>query len=372
MSAFPQSIVPEVCNPETVAKGHQSMRQQLKTAALRATYYSGAHRLISRRYSGVGTIFVIHKVVTEKTDSLATWLTITVDFLDRVLALLKPRADFVRLDDVRERLTREEPAKAGRPFIALTFDDGFRDNLTLALPILRRHTVPATVYVPSGAPDRSLDPWPWRLEKAIRGLSELSLDLPELPRQLSLRTFDEKQAAFSLITEHVHSNIPANRHLPELLLSKARVSDESLIAEQFASWDELRELASDRLVTIGGHTVTHPSLHDLEEDQAMAEIGNGRRRLEAQLDVAVAHFAYPYGARSNCGIREFALAERAGFVTGVTARDGNIFHQHRDHLMCLPRRGLCRSKEEISSPVLDLSGVPAALSSRWRNPLVTM
>jgi peptidoglycan/xylan/chitin deacetylase (PgdA/CDA1 family) len=358
--------------PKLFEKGHKKMRRQLKRAALQATYYSGAYRLISRRYSGMGTIFVVHKVVSEKTDSLATWLTITVDFLDRVLAHLKTRADFVRLDDLQERLTREKPLKVKRPFIILTFDDGFRDNLTLGLPILQRHGVPATVYVPSGAPDRNLDPWPWRLEKAIRELSEVSLDLPHLPRRLSIQTFAEKHAVFRLLTEHIHREIPTNRHLPELLLPKARVSDESLIVEQFASWDELRELASDRLVTIGGHTVTHASLRDLEEDQAMAEISDGRQRLEAQLDVAVSHFAYPYGASSNCGIREFALAARAGFVTGVTTRDGNIFHQHRDHLMCLPRRGLSRSKEEISSPVLDISGAPTALGSRWRNPVVTM
>jgi peptidoglycan/xylan/chitin deacetylase (PgdA/CDA1 family) len=348
------------------------MRQQLKRYALRATYYSGAHRLIARRYSGIGTIFVIHKVVTEKTDSLATWLTITVDFLDRILAHLKPRADFVRLDEVRERLTREEPAKTTRPFVALTFDDGFRDNLTLGLPILQRHGVPATVYVPSGAPDRNLDPWPWRLERAIREASEVSLDLPELPRRLSVRTLEEKRRAFGLLTEHIHRNIPVNRHLPELLLPKVRVSDESLVVEQFASWDELRELASDRLITVGGHTVTHASLRDLEEDQAMAEISNGKRRLEAQLDVAVSHFAYPYGASSNCGPREFALVARAGFATGVTAKDGNIFDEHRGHLTCLPRRGLCKSKEEIAAPILDMSGAPTALSSRWRNPLVTV
>jgi peptidoglycan/xylan/chitin deacetylase (PgdA/CDA1 family) len=335
-------------------------------------FHTGAYRLIPRRYSGIGAIFVIHKVVSDKTESLATWLTITVDFLDRVLALLKTRADFVRLDDVRELLAREEPVKATRPFIVLTFDDGFRDNLTLGLPILQRHGVPATVYVPSGAPDRNLDPWPWRLEKAIREVSEVSLDLPELPRRLSVQTFEEKRAAFSLLTEHIHRNIPANRYIPELLLPKARVSDESLIAEQFASWDELRDLASDRLISVGGHTVTHASLRDLEEDQAMAEIGNGKRRLEEQLDVPVSHFAYPYGASSNCGPREFALVARAGFVTGVTAKDGNIFNGHRSHLMCLPRRGLCRSKEEIAAPVLDMSGAPTAFGSRWRNPLVTV
>lgn len=90
-------------------------------------------------------------------------------------------------------------------------------------------------------------------------LSELSPDLPELPRQLSLRTFDGKRAAFSLITEHIHGNIPANRHLPELLLSKARVSDESLIAEQFASWHEVRELAY-RPASHYWRTHGHPSI----------------------------------------------------------------------------------------------------------------
>jgi len=303
---------------------------------------------------------------------LATWLTITVEFLDRILAYLSQIGEFVTLDEARQRLAREKPVKVKRPFIVLTFDDGFRDNLTLGLPILRRHGVPAMVYVPSGAPDRNLDPWPWRLERAIREVGEVSLDLPELPRRLSVKTFEEKQAAFRLLTQHIHRNISANRHLPELLLPKARVSDESLIVEQFVSWDELRELASDRLITIGGHTVTHAVLRDLEEDQAMAEIGNGKRRLEAQLEVAVTHFAYPYGARLDCGLKEFALATRAGFVTGVTANDGNIFYQHRDHLMCLPRRGLCKSKEEISSPVLDFFGAPTALSSRWRSPIVTV
>ena len=68
----------------------------------------------------------------------------------------------------------------------------------------------------------------------------------------------------------------------------------------------------------------------------------------------------------------FALAARAGFVTVVTARDGNVFHQHRDDVMSLPRRGLCRSKEEIAFPGLVISGAPVALGSRLRNPIVSV
>jgi peptidoglycan/xylan/chitin deacetylase (PgdA/CDA1 family) len=348
------------------------VRQQIKRAALQVQYYTGVYQLIAYHYSGLGAIFALHKFVHAKTDSLATGLTTTIAFLDRIIGKLKLRVDFITLDEVYERLTRDQPVKTERPFVALTFDDGFRDNLTLALPILRRHGVPATIYVSSGAPDRNIDPWPWRLEKAIWQHDELSLDQPDLPRHLSLRTWVEKQTAYSLLIAHVHKNIPVNRRVAEMLLPKARVSDEALIAEQFASWDELRDLASEQLITIGGHTVTHASLRDLEEDEAMAEIRDGKQRLIARLDVPVLHFAYPYGDSSNFGGRELALARRAGFVTGVMGgAAGNIFPQHRNHLMCLPRCPLGANDERISWAFLELAGTPRALGSRWRNPVVT-
>jgi peptidoglycan/xylan/chitin deacetylase (PgdA/CDA1 family) len=62
---------------------------------------------------------------------------------------------------------------------------------------------------------------------------------------------------------------------------------------------DLREQACDRLITIGGHTVKHPSLRDLEH-LAMAEIRDSKQRLAAELDIAVSHFAYPYGDGSTC------------------------------------------------------------------------
>jgi len=348
------------------------MRHEIKKAALQLQYYTHAYRLIASRYAGAGTIFLMHKIVCSKTDSLATQLTTTTIFLDRIIAKLRARADFITLDEVYMRLMSNGSGKKLRPWIAMTFDDGFRDNLTLALPILRKYSVPATIYVPSGAPDRSLDPWPWRLEKAVREHNELWFDRPDLPRHQSLRTWAQKQVAFGKLTVHIHKNIPVNRELTETLLPKALISDEALIAEHFASWDELRELASDPLITIGGHGVSHASLRDLEDDEAKAEIEDGKARLTAELGVSIAHFAYPYGARSNFGTREIALVTRAGFGTGVMNIAGNIFPQHRHHLMSLPRIGLGGSDETFCSAVLEFSGAPRALGSRWRDPVVTL
>ena len=318
------------------------IRRILKSGALRATYNTGFHGLISRRYSGVGAIWLMHRVVHQKKDSLATCLTITVDFLDRVLTYFGSRVEFVTMDELRQRLIQDEPMP--RPFVSLTFDDGYHDNLEIALPILRRHGVPATVYVPSGAPDRGLDVWPWRLEKAISECSELSLDLPEFPHRLAVTTFSEKRSAFNMLARYIHRNIPDHRRLSEMLLPKSRVSDEALIAEHFLSWDDLQEIAADPLITIGGHTVTHASLRDLDEEHAMTEIKLGRERLTAQLGLAISHFAYPYGAPANCGMREFDLAARAGYMTAVTVRQGTIFPEHRHHLMSLPRLDLAASR----------------------------
>ena len=321
------------------------MRRQLKNVALQCQYYSGLYRLSSPRYSGIGTIFLMHKVVDLNSNVLAKQLTITTHFLARIISKLQQRADFVTIYDVHKRLI-EGHHRAPRPFIALTFDDGFRDNLSLLLPVPRRYHVPATVYVPSGAPDRTLDAWPWRLDEAIRRLAEITLDVPGLPRRLSGQTWREKRTAFRMLTLYIHRDIPSNRHVAEMLLPKWQVSEEALIAEHFASWDELRELASDPLITIGAHGVTHASLRDLGEDDALAEITYGKERLTAQLGIPVDHFAYPYGQRSNCGPREAALVARAGFVTGATNIVGNIFAQHQEHLMLLPRIGLGGTQRE--------------------------
>src|SRR5271155_3726080 len=99
----------------------QVMRRYLKNYALQLQYYSALYRLIPRSYSGIGTIFIMHKVVNDKSETLATQLTITRDFLNRFISRFKQSVDFISLDEIYRRLTRATRRKAERPFIALTF-----------------------------------------------------------------------------------------------------------------------------------------------------------------------------------------------------------------------------------------------------------
>src|SRR5206468_251149 len=127
----------------------------------------------------------------------------------------------------------------------------------------------------------SLDPWWLRLERGVFVHDELHLDLPSLPTWISTATLAEKVAAYVLLTNYVHRDIAVNRAVGELLLPKRQVSDESLIEDEFVSWQELRTLALDPLVTIGAHTVTHAVLSSLGESEVLDEMVRGRDRLAA-------------------------------------------------------------------------------------------
>ena len=334
------------------------MHRKLKQVALavaRKGLPGQSYARVAKAFNGVGSIFMMHRVVAHKSESAAVNLTVTASFLDQSLTYLQEQGvEFIGLSELFDRLSNQRASKGHA--IALTFDDGYRDNLTIALPILRKHGVPATIFVPSGAPDRAMDTWFLRLEKAIMVSQSLRPGVTGLPELVRTGSTAEKCAAYRLLVRFVQRDLKQNRHIVETLLPYDRFSDEALMAESFASWTELREASADRLLTIGGHTVSHPVLSKLSEGDAFDEMVKGRKKLESELDRAVALFAYPYGGRTECGSREFGLAERAGFDLAVTTRYDCIRSSHLDKRFSLPRMALGGLRENLDAVAFDVFG----------------
>jgi peptidoglycan/xylan/chitin deacetylase (PgdA/CDA1 family) len=137
----------------------------------------------------------------------------------------------------------------------------------------------------------------------------------------------------------------------------------ALCAELCMSWPELAELAADPLVTIGAHTVSHPSLSRLSQGAAQSEMQLSRSVIEAALAVRPAHFSYPYGDRSAAGNREFAIAAEIGFKTAVTARPGVLFARYKRCMTALPRISLHGDYQQMRYVGVLLSG---AATPMWR------
>lgn len=341
-------------------------RHRLFRAAFRAIAASRADRWLRPLARGRGLILTFHHVRPADGRAFAPnrLLEITPDFLDRALTLVQ-EAGFAlaALDDVPALLANPE----GRPFVALTFDDGYRDNRDHAAPVLRRHGAPWTLFVVDDFASGRGSLWWLELEEAVRRLDHFHVVAGGRAIALPARTAPEKAAAFEAAYRLLRAG-PEER-LREATADLARQAglDGGRLARNLClSWEELRAMAGEPGLAFGAHTLTHPMLAKHPEDDARAEIVRSRQRIEERLGAPVRHLAYPVGDRSSAGPREFRLAREAGFETAVTTRPGHLFPPHRAHLHALPRVSVNGLHQDEASFRALLSGVPFLLWNRGR------
>ncbi len=320
---------------------------------LRGLEAIGADRLLRPWLAGRGVIFVLHRAAPESAKVLDADLTIAADVLDHALRITRDEGyDVIGLDDVAERLGR---SSSGR-FAAFTFDDGYRDNLTIALPVFRAHGLPMCVYVATGLVDRTASYWWGAVAQLVESQAELHLHDLGVPETIPTASWGEKQAAYARIEGWVHGDLESRGETVLQWCRAHHVDDRAVLDAAMLTWDELREMARDPLVTIGAHTLTHRRLARLDEESARRELAGSRARLEQELDRQVRHLAYPYGGPAACGAREFRFAADAGFVTAVTTRNGNLFGVHAGCVTALPRRRLTEGPPDLRTARRALTG----------------
>ncbi len=326
-------------------------RAQLLLRALEAT---GADRLVRPWFAGQGAVFVLHRAAPAGSVPLDPDITITADVLDHALRVTRAEGyDVVTLDEVAERL---KTPRSGR-FAAFTFDDGYRDNLTVALPVFRAHAAPFAVYVATGLIDRTASFWWGTMARVVETAERLDLSgLGAGPADVPTRTWREKQCAFASLEAWVHGDLEARSTAVLGWCQLYGVDERAELDAAMLSWDEVRTLASDALVTIGAHTISHRRLARLDAAAAHEELAGGKARIEAVIDRPVFHLAYPYGGPAACGPREFAIAADAGYRTAVTTRNGNLFAEHGDRLMALPRRRITEGPPDPRTAKRALTG----------------
>jgi peptidoglycan/xylan/chitin deacetylase (PgdA/CDA1 family) len=145
-----------------------------------------------------------------------------------------------------------------------------------------------------------------------------------------------------------------------------RVDLGAICRAEAMTWDELREISTDPLCTIGAHTVNHYAVAQLNETDARFEFIESKRRVAKEIGLTPKFFAYPYGDASSASSRDFRLATDAGYEAAVTTRKGLIFSGHRDHLTALPRLSLAGEFQKLRYVDVLLSGSAFALWNGFR------
>lgn len=343
-------------------------RHKAIAAAFKLMAATGADRWSRGFAQGAGMILTLHHVRPQMARGFApnALLEITPEFLDEALSLIKAEGyDIVSLD---EAILRLRQPKRGRFFVALTFDDGYRDNVEHAWPVLAKHGVPWTLFVTPGFADRTARLWWLELEKAIRALPRLDIALPDGPFAARTETDAEKNRAFDSIYWRLRKGPEAVLlSAASELTARAGIDPAALVERECLPWETLRALSGAPGVTIGAHTLTHPMLAKHDAGTARREITESKARLEAELAMPVLHFSYPVGDPGSAGPREFALAQDAGFVSAVTTRPGHLFPDHASHFHALPRVSLNGLHQNETALRALLSGLPFWLRNRGRS-----
>lgn len=206
--------------------------------------------------------------------------------------------------EFRERLASGAPAGEGW---LMTFDDGFRDTLTHALPVLERYQVPVVVFLVAGFLTREATPYQEYLAGIVRNGD--AVNMPEGERLTAVSAAD-KQVAYERCRKRIKKMSPEARQRWLERLGQANGEPPSVNMDKYLDVAEARELADHPLVTIGAHTVTHPYLPSVPGRQLREELEDGRRRLEALIGQPVPCLAYPHGGQS---LRVRRFAKRAGY-----------------------------------------------------------
>jgi peptidoglycan/xylan/chitin deacetylase (PgdA/CDA1 family) len=315
----------------------------VRVAAVRAgldtLYFTGAHRLARRFIAGIGLILTFHRVRPPRPGAFQPnrHLEISPEFLDQTLSALGAHdIDIVSLDEAERRLRTRRTASR---FAVLTFDDGYRDNLTFALPVLKRHRAPFTIYVASAFADGDGMLWWLALEASIAKSDWISATLDGRPQSYDCSTAAAKQATWNLLHRRLvdERNEGRMRAIVREIATGAGIDPARQCREECMGWDELATIAGDERATIGAHTVRHPILSRLSREEVRTEMEGGARRIAARLGRRPLHFAYPVGDAGAAATREFQIAAEVGFRTAVTTRPGVLFPEHADTLLALPR-----------------------------------
>jgi peptidoglycan/xylan/chitin deacetylase (PgdA/CDA1 family) len=232
-----------------------------------------------------------------------------------------------------EAVSRLRSGNLAKSCLCVTFDDGYEDNLTVAVPELLKLGIPATFFIATKFSDGGMM-FNDRVIAAVRGVAEHGLDTDHLKLgRWDVSNIESKRATIAGILQKVKHKSYDERE--RITLALAEQTDTKLDPHPMMTREQVKTLASKGF-EIGAHTISHPILREIPDERARFEITEGRKQLQALTGQKVEMFAYPNGRPGeDYDLRHVQMVKDAGFIGAVSTIQGAA--SKHDDLYQIPR-----------------------------------
>ena len=275
--------------------------KSVKKAVVATAYNSGLAKLFGSIHSSKLFCVGYHSVWSDKNKKelhreLYSNISIKVeDFEEQILFMKKNNHTFINFSDLSDPNTKKL-----KKATIIFFDDGFKDILVNALPILQKHNIPATVFVTTGLIERTHFLW--------------TLKVRHIMSRSGLKNFEVEKKILEL---KKMSMAERDKKIKDLEKEYAlQIQPEKLSI--FLDWNEVNDLKNGGF-EIGSHGVKHEKLIELSGNELLAELSESKKILEEKIGQPVFTVSYPYG-RYNIGVEK--AAQSTGYFYGMTTESG--------------------------------------------------
>lgn len=280
-------------------------------------------------------VLLYHRVANVDIDN--QYLSVSPQHFEEHLAFLTRHYKVIPLYDMIQASVH---GKQLQNTVAITFDDGYADNLYNALPLLEKYSCHATIFVTSGLVDNHLGFWYDVLEDVLLTQKKFPqiLKLKLLNIEFPLRTVEERFFCHEALVNNLHNAHPRVRELilKEFLLEFGIEPDMYRTPHPLLSADEVGRLAASSWIELGGHTLHHPVLSHLSLAEQRREITGGALQLRSFSGKKPRLFAYPFGNQESFTSDTCRLVAESGFIAGIANYQGSV--TPRPDVWRIPRR----------------------------------
>ncbi len=270
-------------------------------------------RFAENLFNVPAVVLLYHRVDNLQTD--LQQLAVSPKHFDEQIAFLRANYNLITIDEFYTKLHHKSPFDPDT--IILTFDDGYADNYTQALPILEKHAAQALFYITTSKLNTKEILW-WD------ALEYIFVDLPNLPDSLELSvngreyTFDtkplEKYKTYNKLHPLIkYTHFKERNRIMKGIYNWARIEMINTNKYRLLTHEELKVMAKSGSCVVGAHTLDHPVLSELSFDEQYLQILHSKKELENLTGKEIKHFSYPFGSKRDYNKDSIEACRRAGF-----------------------------------------------------------